>query len=203
MPRLLSPYLCARSRFLPSQLGVGVKGVCEAIIHSVSRHFYSAPTDKCWTLLLDFWFFKLIQQRRQRTHVSRLSQAYPFAIPLDGSLLLLPAQPPDGKSLNPQLLWSPARGPSTPPGFCSHSPTNRRPHSIRSPRPIIGHASINAWYLDDGTLVGSPNDLMSALEIIEREGTNIGLHLNKLKSLLFIPPDVDESINPPSTLGHP
>ncbi len=28
--------------------------------------------------------------------------------------------------------------------------------------------SINAWYIDDGTLVGSPNDLLSALEIIER-----------------------------------
>ncbi len=56
--------------------------------------------------------------------------------------------------------------------------------------------SINAWYLDDGTLVGSPNDLVSALEIIEREGPKIGLHLNKSKSLLYIPPNVDESINP-------
>ncbi len=29
--------------------------------------------------------------------------------------------------------------------------------------------SINAWYLDDVTLVRSPNDLLSVLEIIERK----------------------------------
>ncbi len=54
--------------------------------------------------------------------------------------------------------------------------------------------ALNAWYLDDGTLIGSPNDLLSALEIIERVGPGIGLHLNKAKSLLYIPAEADESL---------
>ena len=56
--------------------------------------------------------------------------------------------------------------------------------------------SLNAWYLDDGTLVGRPQDLASALHIIERDGPSLGLHLNRRKSLLFIPEDADESVSP-------
>ena len=29
---------------------------------------------------------------------------------------------------------------------------------------------VNVWYLDDGTLVGPPNALASALQIVEHEG---------------------------------
>ena len=46
---------------------------------------------------------------------------------------------------------------------------------------------INAWYLDDGTLCGSPHDLREALDIIEEDGSACGLHLNGAKSLLFVP----------------
>ena len=48
---------------------------------------------------------------------------------------------------------------------------------------------INAWYLDDGTLCGSPRDICSALTIIESHGPSRGLLLNKSKSLLFVPAD--------------
>ena len=54
----------------------------------------------------------------------------------------------------------------------------------------------NAWYLDDGTLCGSPEDLERALEIIEEEGPARGLHLNRHKSLLYIPPGEDLFLNP-------
>ena len=47
--------------------------------------------------------------------------------------------------------------------------------------------ALNAWYLDDGTLMGSPEDLAAALRIIEEDGPSVGLHLNRAKSLLFIP----------------
>ena len=45
---------------------------------------------------------------------------------------------------------------------------------------------LNGWYLDDGTLCGSPEDLLSALAILEEEGPSRGLHLNHSKSLLFL-----------------
>ena len=42
---------------------------------------------------------------------------------------------------------------------------------------------LNAWYLNDGTLCGSPTDLCCALAIIEAEGPPCGLFLNRSKSL--------------------
>ena len=55
--------------------------------------------------------------------------------------------------------------------------------------------ALNAWYLDDGTLVGSPGDLSAALHIVEFESPSVGLHLNRGKSLLFIPSNCDPSIS--------
>ena len=55
---------------------------------------------------------------------------------------------------------------------------------------------LNAWYLDDGTLCGSLSDVAAALKIIEDEGPSRGLHLNRSKSLLFIPGASDASSNP-------
>jgi hypothetical protein len=45
-------------------------------------------------------------------------------------------------------------------------------------------------------LCGSPQDLERALEIIEEEGPARGLHLNRHKSLHYIPPGDDLCLNP-------
>ena len=55
---------------------------------------------------------------------------------------------------------------------------------------------INAWYLDDGTLCDSARDLQAALTIIEGEGPALGLHLNRAKSLLYIPEGASPATNP-------
>ena len=55
---------------------------------------------------------------------------------------------------------------------------------------------INAWYLDDGTLRGSARYLQAALTIIEGEGPALGLHLNRAKSLLYIPEGASPTTNP-------
>ena len=54
---------------------------------------------------------------------------------------------------------------------------------------------LNSWYLDDGTLVGSPDQLAAALDIIETLAPAIGLNLNR-KSLLFIPEEEDATSSP-------
>ena len=46
---------------------------------------------------------------------------------------------------------------------------------------------INVWYLDDGTLCGTEQELAIALSIIELEGPPRGLFLNKSKSLIYTP----------------
>ena len=54
--------------------------------------------------------------------------------------------------------------------------------------------TLNVWYLDDGTLMGSPEDLAAARNIIEEGGPSVGL--NRAKSLLFIPVEADASLSP-------
>ena len=49
----------------------------------------------------------------------------------------------------------------------------------------------SAWYLDDGTLCGTQQDLNIALRIIEEEGLPRGLCLNHHKSLPYISPGDD------------
>ena len=55
---------------------------------------------------------------------------------------------------------------------------------------------INVWYLDDGTLCGNPNNLLRALRIVEEDGPARGLSLNRGKSLLYVPADLDVPDNP-------
>ena len=54
---------------------------------------------------------------------------------------------------------------------------------------------VNTWYLDDGTLCGSLEDLAAALSIIESEGPPRGLLLNRSKSLIASPAN--------SSVDHP
>ena len=66
------------NRLLPHQLGVGVKGGCETIIHSVSNLLSSNPPGRCWVLLVDFsnTFNSFDQEamfREFRQHVPSLS----------------------------------------------------------------------------------------------------------------------------------
>ena len=56
--------------------------------------------------------------------------------------------------------------------------------------------NINTWYLDNGTLCGTPYNLAKALQIVEEEGPYRGLLLNCAKSLLYITEDGDASYNP-------
>ena len=64
---------------------------------------------------------------------------------------------------------------------------------IKAEVPSLG---LNAWYLDDSILVGPSEDLVAALRIIERNGPPLGLHLNRGKSLLYIPGEAIASCSP-------
>ena len=44
---------------------------------------------------------------------------------------------------------------------------------------------LNVWYLDDGTLVGTAPEIAKALEIIQKKGPKLGLHLNLSKCEIF------------------
>lgn len=55
---------------------------------------------------------------------------------------------------------------------------------IREECPLL---VLNAWYLDDGTMVGSKEDILKALEVLEREGREIGLEINPSKCVVWAP----------------
>ncbi len=170
-------------------MGVGIKGGCEAIIHTVSSHFSSSPSDRCWTLLVDFSnAFNSIDRESMfvefHRHIPSLSRWIEACYSCQPNLLL---------GTHSLLSCSGVQqgDPLGPLGFA----LTLQPIIDRIKSEVPGLA-LNAWYLDDGTLVGSPNDLLSTLAIIEREGPGIGLHLNKAKSLLHIPADADDSVTP-------
>ena len=167
----------------PLQLGVCVRGGCEAIIHSASQLMSSTPPDQRWFLLLDFHnAFNSINRE------SMFEETLP--VRMDGGLLLLPTSPPSGFRHHPQLLWNATGDPLGPLGFA----LTLHPVAECIKAEVPGLA-LNAWFLDDGTLAGPSGDLAAALHIIERDGPSVGLYLNRAKSLLFIPEEADASLS--------
>ena len=171
------------SALTPMQLGVCVKGGCEAIIHAVSQLTSSSPADQCWTLQLDFFnaFHNInrdamfVEIRRRIPSISAWMESCYSCQPL----LLM------GKDSIHSCCSVQQGDPLGPLGFALSLHPLVEPIKAEAPG-----LALNAWYLDDGTLVGSPEDLAAALHIVERDGPLLGLHLNRSKSLLFIPEGV-------------
>ena len=177
----------AFAHLAPLQLGVNVKGGCEAVIHSVSQLLSYGHQQ--WVLLLDFTnAFNTINRfsmfEEFRAHIPGLSawmescySCHPFLY-LGSHTILSCCGVQQGDPLG--LL-----------GFALilHSIVER----IRA---AALNLTLNAWYLDDGILVGSYREIAAALNIIKSDGPPVGLNLNRAKSLLFIPEDADASCSP-------
>ena len=193
--RLVSKCLATHTRHLaltiqsPLQLGVGVKGGCEAIVHAVTQLLSPTLDNNHWTLLLDF--------SNAFNSINREAMFIEFRRKLPG----ISAWMESCYSQQPRLLLGSnviksccgvqQGDPLGPLGFAlTLQPLLEK---IRSEVPSL---LLNAWYLDDGTLIGSPECLSSALSIVEREGPQVGLHLNRSKSLVHSPADVNPSTSP-------
>ena len=181
--------LPAVSLFSPLQMGVSVRGGCEAIVHATSRLMSSLPDEQRWTLLLDF--------KNAFNSINREAMFVEFRRCLPG----LSAWMESCYSCQPLLhlgtnsirsCCGVQQGdPLGPLGFAlTLHPIVER---IKAEVPAL---ALNAWYLDDGTLVGRPGDLSAALHTVETEDPPVGLHLNRGKSLLFVPRDCDASLSP-------
>ena len=179
----------AFSSLTPLQLGVCVKGGCEAIIHAASHLMSSSSINQRWTLLLDFSnAFNCINREAMfaeiRHRIPSLSAWMESCYACQPFLLL-------GTDSIRSCVGVQQGDPLGPLGFA----LTLHP-LIEKIRAEVPGLLLNAWYLDDGTLMGSPEDLATALRIVERDGPSLGLHLNRGKSLLFIPEDADASLSP-------
>ena len=177
------------SLLAPLQLGVSVQGGCEAIVHATSQLMTSLPGNQCWTLLLDFTnaFNNInreamfVECRRRLPGLSAWLESCYSCHPL----LHL------GKDVIHSCCGVQQGDPLGPLGFSlTLHPIVER---IKAEVPSL---ALNAWYLDDGTLMGPPEGLSAALDIVERDGPSLGLHLNRGKSLLIIPSQCDASQSP-------
>ena len=168
----------------PLQLGVAVQGGCEAIVHAVSQAMTSLPDERRWSILLDFSnAFNNINREAMfvefRRRLPGLSAWMEFCYSGQPLLHL-------GKDTIHSCCGVQQGDPLGPLGFAlTLHPLVER---IKAEVPSL---ALNAWYLDDGTLVGPTEDLSAALEIVEREGPSLGLYLNRGKSLLYIPNQCD------------
>ena len=180
----------AADALAPLQVGVGVKAGCEAVVHSVANTLVDPNTlpNERWTLLLDFSnafntidrSHMFVETRLRIPGISTWMECCYGAQPilhLGDNTILSKCGVHQGDPLGPL-------------GFA----LTLHPIIERIKQEVPG-LKINAWYLDDGTLVGSPSDLKAALQIVEAEGPARGLHLNCAKSLLFIPVGSDPSLN--------
>ena len=176
--------------FIPLQLGVGVPVGCEAIVNSVDRVLEDPgiQPDTRWTLLLDFSnAFNSVSRevlfREVRARLPSMS-AWIECCYSPQALLTL------GSSTIYSCCGVQQGDPLGPLGFAlALHPI------IEKVREKVPGLLINAWYLDDGTLCGSPRDLRKALDIIEEDGSACGLHLNRAKSLLFVPAGATMSLS--------
>ena len=180
----------AISSLTPLQVGVGVKVGCEAIVHSVA-HVLEEPTippDNRWTLLLDFSnAFNSVHRGCMFEEIrTRIPSLAPWMESCYGAQPILHMG--DNQILSRCGVQQ--GDPLGPLGFAlTLQPIVEK---IKAEVPSL---KINAWYLDNGTLCGSPTDLAAALRIVEQEGPSRGLKLNRAKSLVYIPDGGDPSNN--------
>lgn len=195
LKRLVSKCLATLSRraalslLSTLQLGVGIRGGSEAVVHAVNRLLSSTPDTGHCTLLLDF--------SNAFNSINREAMFREFHQHLPG----LSAWMESSYSSLPLLFMGPESIRSCC-GVQQGDPLGPLGFALTL-HPLIEHIkeelpalSLNAWYLDDGTLTGPPECLARALAIIEKDGPPLGLHLNRGKSLLHTPVGYDSSSSP-------
>jgi hypothetical protein len=166
----------------PLQVGVGVSAGAEAIVHAVNciQDNSSLPPDTKWVLLVDFSnAFNSVSRNcmfnEVRSHIPSISTWVESCYGVQPYLHL-------GHHVIRSCCGVQQGDPFGPLGFA----LTLQPIIEKIAASVPG-LNLNAWYLDDGTLCGSPQDLLAAINIIEQEGPSRGLQLNRSKSLLFIP----------------
>ena len=146
----------------------------------------STTPDRCWTLRLDF--------RNAFSSISRASMFEQVRSRIPGLAAWLQSTQPLlhlGSNIIHSCCGVQQGDPLGPLGFAlTLQPIVER---IKAEVPDL---TLNSWYLDDGTLLGSAADLVQALNTIESDCPAVGRHLNRAKSLLFILQVEDASSSP-------
>ena len=159
----------AAGHLAPHQLGVGVRGGCEAIFHTVKQALEEDPTK--WVLQGDFKnAFNLADRDATFQEVEKI---FPECL----SWVLSSYRSTSLLQYGDTTIYSET-------GFHQGDPLASLLFSLLL-HPIVEKIEtevpdlkVNAWYLDDGTQVGSRSQLQKVVDILEKEGPVRGLHLS-------------------------
>ena len=163
---------------LPHQLGVGVSGGAEAVIHSVASCMENLEVDEA-ILQIDFSnAFNLVNRevflKIVKESLPGLLNVANFLYANKGRLVITKDMLMDSSDGVQQgcplasVLFSLV--------------LNILVNSIKDKFP---HLKLNLWYLDDGHLCGKVDDLVKIIALINEEGKNLGLFLNLSKCVAF------------------
>lgn len=185
----------AASLLSPLQVGVSISGGCEAIVHAASslQSDDTIPADEKLTLLVDFVnaFNSIDREEMFRAIRSRLpalshwiESVYSVqpVLRFGSHIILSCAGVQQGDPLGP---------------LCFSLTLQSLIEKIQEQAMDI---RLNAWLLDDGTLVGKEAHLQRALDIIESDGPALGLRMNRSKSLLFVPEGATSPVHLPAEI---
>ena len=186
--RLVSKLFCRHYKssmadfFLPSQLGVGVPGGGEAMLHSISSLIQDLGHDQSYIMLkLDFSnafnrvfradFMSCLRSSRFSGMSAWVEWCYAHCAFLytPSSHILSCEGVQQGDPLGP---------------FLFSLSLMRLIERINSECPNL---RLNVWYLDDGTLIGSIPEVLRALEVVSDYGNTKGLVINLQKCELWWP----------------
>ena len=159
----------AAAHFSPHQLGVGVRGGCEAIVHTVRRALDENPD--LWCLQADFQnAFNLIDRGIALEEVERV---FPEVLAWVTTCYGQPSQLLFGET----SIWSQL-------GVHQGDPLAALIFSlvlhplVLAIQERVPTIKLNAWYLDDGTMVGKVEELEQVVDILVQEGPARGLVLS-------------------------
>ena len=159
----------AASHFAPHQLGVGVQGGCEAILHTVRQALEKDP-DK-WNLQCDF--LNAFNLASRQTTFLEVEKVFPEAL----AWVLTSYGAPSHLQYGDSTISSDR-------GFHQGDPlagllfsANLQP-VIDTIEEEVPDLEVDAWFLDDGDQVGTLDQLRKVVDILLREGPPRGLVLS-------------------------
>ena len=184
----------------PLQTGVGVRGGCEAIVHAARAALEKHP-DK-WLLQVDFInAFNCADRGSTLAEVARL---FPEMLAWCTTCYGQPSHMQYGKTrISSTSGWH--QGDALAALLFS---LTLHPLALMIKEQVPG-LDLNTWFLDDGTQVGTLEELQQVVDIIEREGPRLGLHLstsatsNRPKSTVWSPLHYSTSVDDPLQRGVP
>ena len=156
--------------FRPRQLGCGTPGGCEAAVHA-TRRFLENSTDTNPRIVLKIDYNNAFNSIRRDTLLSIIQNHYPEIYPF----IWQSYSTPSALLFGDHIIQSSS-------GVQQGDPLGPALFSL-SLQPLVDSLSseLNIWYLDDGTIGGSAEDVINDLKTIIHQSPHLGLELNASK----------------------